>query len=166
MYLLDVSIRDLKYFCVLFVLFVFLFMLLALLRCYTSIFDGFIIYSSPWREDQIEFWRLIHSFILRFCGLAIMVQSVWYNMVHGTKWTHFPKPSLPAPLGFQWLVLLRWLRGLVFPLQPNLPSQHPLHLIHSPHFSPPGLEGLRRQYLIKGESLYSIISQIGAREIL
>ena len=42
MYLLDVSIRDLKYFCVLFVLFVFLFMLLALLRCYTSIFDGFI----------------------------------------------------------------------------------------------------------------------------
>ena len=43
MYLLDVSIRDLKYFCVLFVLFVFLFMLLALLRCYTSIFDGFII---------------------------------------------------------------------------------------------------------------------------
>ena len=42
MYLLDVSIRDLKYFCVLFVIFVFLFMLLALLRCYTSIFDGFI----------------------------------------------------------------------------------------------------------------------------
>ena len=42
MYLLDVSIRDLKYFCVLFVLFVFLFLLLALLRCYTSIFDGFI----------------------------------------------------------------------------------------------------------------------------
>ena len=42
MYLLDVSIRDLKYFCVLFVLFVFLFMLLALLRCYTSILDGFI----------------------------------------------------------------------------------------------------------------------------
>ena len=42
MYLLDVSIRDLKYFCVLFVLFVFLFMLLALLRCYTSIFDGFL----------------------------------------------------------------------------------------------------------------------------
>ena len=42
MYLLDVSIRDLKYFCVLFVLFVFLFMLLASLRCYTSIFDGFI----------------------------------------------------------------------------------------------------------------------------
>ena len=42
MYLLDVSIRYLKYFCVLFVLFVFLFMLLALLRCYTSIFDGFI----------------------------------------------------------------------------------------------------------------------------
>ena len=47
MYLLDVSIRDLKYFCVLFVLFVFLFMLLALLRCYTSIFDGFI-----FRHDQ------------------------------------------------------------------------------------------------------------------
>ena len=45
MYLLDVSIRDLKYFCVLFVLFVFLFMLLALLRCYTSIFDGFISWS-------------------------------------------------------------------------------------------------------------------------
>ena len=45
MYLLDVSIRDLKYFCVLFVLFVFLFMLLALLRCYTSIFDGFILLS-------------------------------------------------------------------------------------------------------------------------
>ena len=44
MYLLDVSIRDLKYFCVLFVLFVFLFMLLALLRCYTSIFDGFIFF--------------------------------------------------------------------------------------------------------------------------
>ena len=43
MYLLDVSIRDLKYFCVLFVLFVFLFMLLALLRCYTSIYDGFIV---------------------------------------------------------------------------------------------------------------------------
>ena len=43
MYLLDVSIRDLKYFCVLFGLFVFLFMLLALLRCYTSIFDGFIV---------------------------------------------------------------------------------------------------------------------------
>ena len=35
MYLLDVSIRDLKYFCVLFVLFVFLFMLLASLRCYS-----------------------------------------------------------------------------------------------------------------------------------
>ena len=48
MYLLDVSIRDLKYFCVLFVLFVFLFMLLALLRCYTSIFDGFI-----WRSLQL-----------------------------------------------------------------------------------------------------------------
>ena len=42
MYLLDVSIRYLLYFCVLFVLFVFLFMLLALLRCYTSIFDCFI----------------------------------------------------------------------------------------------------------------------------
>ena len=42
MYLLDVYIRYLKYFCVLFVLFVFLFMLLASLRCYTSIFDGFI----------------------------------------------------------------------------------------------------------------------------
>ena len=42
MYLLDVSIRYLKYFCVLFVLFVFLFMLLASLRCYTFIFDGFI----------------------------------------------------------------------------------------------------------------------------
>ena len=48
MYLLDVSIRDLKYFCVLFVLFVFLFMLLALLRCYTSIFDGFITFSCVW----------------------------------------------------------------------------------------------------------------------
>ena len=35
MYLLDVSIRYWKYFCVLFVLFVFLFMLLASLRCYS-----------------------------------------------------------------------------------------------------------------------------------
>ena len=47
MYLLDVSIRYLKYFCVLFVLFVFLFMLLASLRCYTSIFDGFILMYPP-----------------------------------------------------------------------------------------------------------------------
>ena len=46
MYLLDVSIRYLKYFCVLFVLFVFLFMLLASLRCYTFIFDGFIRYYT------------------------------------------------------------------------------------------------------------------------
>ena len=57
MYLLDVSIRDLKYFCVLFVLFVFLFMLLALLRCYTSIFDGFIFFSDHFlieKKDDFE----------------------------------------------------------------------------------------------------------------
>ena len=54
MYLLDVSIRDLKYFCVLFVLFVFLFMLLALLRCYTSIFDGFIINNVLVFSNKVE----------------------------------------------------------------------------------------------------------------
>ena len=52
MYLLDVSIRDLKYFCVLFVLFVFLFMLLASLRCYTSIYDGFI--SSLGLVEEVD----------------------------------------------------------------------------------------------------------------
>ena len=52
MYLLDVSIRYLKYFCVLFVLFVFLFMLLASLRCYTSIFDGFIILTIKFVKSQ------------------------------------------------------------------------------------------------------------------
>ena len=59
MYLLDVSIRYLKYFCVLFVLFVFLFMLLASLRCYTSIFDGFIIISftvSTQTEEEYQAW--------------------------------------------------------------------------------------------------------------
>ena len=53
MYLLDVSIRDLKYFCVLFVLFVFLFMLLALLRCYTSIFDGFIRFLTIYKLEDV-----------------------------------------------------------------------------------------------------------------
>ena len=57
MYLLDVSIRDLKYFCVLFVLFVFLFMLLALLRCYTSIFDGFISASFT------RLWKLTYRMV-------------------------------------------------------------------------------------------------------
>ena len=56
MYLLDVSIRDLKYFCVLFVLFVFLFMLLALLRCYTSIFDGFIVLSAEIIQVSYSAW--------------------------------------------------------------------------------------------------------------
>ena len=70
MYLLDVSIRDLKYFCVLFVLFVFLFMLLALLRCYTSIFDGFI---SRWRDTV--------------CTVPPSTRSIWSESTSGTTWS-------------------------------------------------------------------------------
>ena len=44
MYLLDVSIRYLNLFCVFLFYLFYLFMLLASLRCYTSIFDGFIIF--------------------------------------------------------------------------------------------------------------------------
>ena len=79
MYLLDVSIRDLKYFCVLFVLFVFLFMLLALLRCYTSIFDGFIEYglfdSTP--SNSKSTFRFVYV-LSQFQAALVMAEVKFY----------------------------------------------------------------------------------------
>ena len=65
MYLLYVSIRYLKYFCVLFVLFVFLFMLLASLRCYTSIYDGFIVFNN-----------YFHILLCTWVGVEVKVKTL------------------------------------------------------------------------------------------
>ena len=79
MYLLDVSIRDLKYFCVLFVLFVFLFMLLASLRCYTSIFDGFIplLCSSSLVFGFLTYISLLRSwcYVISQCNVGLKLKN-------------------------------------------------------------------------------------------
>ena len=84
MYLLDVSIRDLKYFCVLFVLFVFLFMLLALLRCYTSIFDGFItiVIISPviWIVMSNARMRSVTNYFIINLSMADIINAT-FNVV-------------------------------------------------------------------------------------
>ena len=98
MYLLDVSIRDLKYFCVLFVLFVFLFMLLALLRCYTSIFDGFIVY-------------FVHR---KYCAQKAAAKPDDQPSSTAPA-TMIPTAPMPLP-------------SIMFPLQQHLSLQQPFHI--------------------------------------
>ena len=122
MYLLDVSIRYLKYFCVLFVLFVFLFMLLALLRCYTSIFDGFIfIYICSITCLDWMFQTSEQSIYHCTAPLPLCVESCccWCGL-----WVcppRAPQPALPPPPYaqppspcshqhfFSWIISIWWL---------------------------------------------------------
>ena len=92
-----------------------------------------------------------------YYGTKCMVHGAWYKV------DTFPKAFSSSSSWFPVAgpaSVVTWI-GVSSSAKPSFSASS------SPHsFSPPGLEGLRRQYLIKGESLYSIISQIGAREIL